>query len=330
VATTTRALAALCAAFGAISPAASMAAQQGDTAATYPSRPIRVIVPFTPGGQPDIFSRMVGERLTQSLGQQIVVDNRPGAGGMMGSKTVADATPDGHTLLAISAGHVIAPAVRKLPYDIVRDFSGVSMLYNAAYLLVVPPALPVKTTQDLVALARAKPGQLNFASAGVGSGTHFAGEMFKYAAKIDIVHVAYKGIPEAMTDIMANRVQLFMAPLASSSGLVKEGKLRALGLTSPERMAFAPDIPTIAEAGFPGFRWDSWGAMFAPSKTPRTIVNKLNREVVSILKQPDIQKRMRTLGAEPAPTTPAELDKHVAQELALVLKLAKAAGLEPK
>ena len=154
--------------------------------------------------------------------------------------------------------------------------------------------------------------------------------MFKYAAKIDIVHVAYKGIPEAMTDTMANRVQLFMAPIASSSGLVKEGKLRALGVTSPARLPFVPDIPTIAEAGFPGFRWDSWGGMFAPAKTPRAIVNRLNRDVVSILNQPDIQKRMRTLGAEPAPTTPAELDKHVAQELAMVFKLAKAAGLEPQ
>ena len=144
------------------------------------------------------------------------------------------------------------------------------------------------------------------------------------------MHVAYKGIPEAMTDTMANRVQLFMAPLASSSGLVKEGKLRALGVTSPARLPFVPDIPTIAEAGFPGFRWDSWGAMFAPAKTPRAIVNRLNRDVVSILNQPDIQKRMRTLGAEPAPTTPAELDKHVAQELAMVFKLAKAAGLEPQ
>jgi tripartite-type tricarboxylate transporter receptor subunit TctC len=309
---------------------ASAAAPKDEPAATYPNRPVRVIVPFTPGGQPDIFARMVGEKLTQSLGQQIVVDNRPGAGGMTGSKTVAEATPDGYTLLSISSAHAIAPAVRKLPYDTLRDFSGISMLYNAAYLLVVPPALPVKTTQELVALAKAKPGQLNFASAGVGSGTHFAAEMFKYAAKIDIVHVAYKGIPEAMTDTMANRVQIFMAPLASSSGLVKEGKLRALGASSPARVPVAPDIPTIAEAGYPGFRWDSWGGMFAPSKTPRAIVTRLNRDVVSILNQPDIQKRMRALGAEPAPTTPAEFDKHVAREVAIVLKLAKAAGLEPQ
>jgi tripartite-type tricarboxylate transporter receptor subunit TctC len=326
----TGAVATVCAAFFVVSPTVSAAAPQADSAATYPNRPVRVIVPFTPGGQPDIFARMVGEKLTQSLGQQIVVDNRAGAGGMTGSKTVADATPDGHTLLSISSAHAIAPAVRKLPYDTLRDFAGISMLYNAAYLLVVPPTLAVKTVQDLVALARAKPGQLNFGSAGVGSGTHFAAEMFKYAAKIDVVHVAYKGIPEAMTDTMANRVQIFMAPIPSSSGLVKEGKLRALGVTSPARLPFVADIQTIAEGGFPGFRWDSWGGMFAPAKTPRAIVSRLNREVVSILNQPDIQKRMRALGAEPAPTTPAELDKHVAQELAMVFKLAKAAGLEPQ
>ncbi|MGZ8212202.1 MAG: tripartite tricarboxylate transporter substrate binding protein [Burkholderiales bacterium] len=310
--------------------AVAASAAKSDGGAAYPVRPIRVVVPFTPGGQPDIFSRMVGEKLVHSLGQQIGVDNRPGAGGMMGSKTVAEATPDGYTLLSISAAHSIAPAVRKLPYDVLRDFAGISMLYNAAYLLVVPPALGIKTTQELVALAKAKPGELNFASAGTGSGTHFAAEMFKYAAKIDIVHIAYKGIPEAMTDTMANRVQIFMAPLASSVGLVKEGKLRGLGMTSPTRIALYPDIPTIAEAGMPGFRWDSWGAMFAPARTPRAIVAKLNREVVAILNQPDIQKRMRALGAEPAPTTSAELDKHVAQELAMVFKLAKAAGLEPQ
>jgi tripartite-type tricarboxylate transporter receptor subunit TctC len=309
---------------------ASAASPKADPAATYPNRPVRVIVPFTPGGQPDIFARMVGEKLSQTLGQQIFVDNRAGAGGMTGSKTVAEATPDGYTLLSISAGHVIAPAVRKLPYDVIRDFAGISMLYNAAYVLVVPPALAVKSTQELVALAKAKPGQLNFASAGVGSGTHFAAEMFKYAAGIDIVHVAYKGIPEAITDTMANRVQLFMAPLANAAGLLKESKLRALGVSSPARLPSNPEIPAIAEAGFPGFRWDSWGAMFAPAKTPRAIVNRLSRDIVSILNQPDIQKRMRALGAEPAPTTPAELDKHVARELAMVLKLAKAAGLEPQ
>jgi len=209
-----------------------------------------------------------------------------------------------------------------------RDFAGVSMAYNAAYLLVVPPALGVKTTQDLIALAKAKPGQLNLASAGRGSGTHFAGEMFKHAAAIDVVHVPYKGIPEAQTDLMAGRVQLFMAPLASATPLIRDGRMRALGITSPGRAGTLPDVPTIAEAGLKGFRWDSWGAIFAPAKTPRAIINKLNREITNALRHPDVEKHMRTLGAEPAPTTPEELDRFVAADLGMVAKIAKLAGIQ--
>ena len=305
-------------------------AQKADRAAGYPSRPIRFMVPFTPGGQPDIFSRMIGQKMSDAMGQQVVVDNRPGAGGSIGSRIVAESNPDGYTLLSISAAHAIGPSVRKLPYDARRDFAGISMSYNAAYLLVVPPALGAKTTQELIAMAKSRPGVLNLASAGRGSGTHFAGEMFKHAAGIDVVHVPYKGIPESMTDIMANRVQLFMAPLASSLPLVKDGRIRALGVSSPKRVSVLADVPTIAEAGLPGFRFDSWGAIFVPAKTPRAIVNKLNREITTALRLPDIEKRMRALGAEPAPTTPAELDKFVIQELATIQKLAKLAGIKPE
>jgi len=305
-------------------------AQKPDPAAGYPARPIRFLVPFTPGGQPDIFSRMIGQKMTEALGQQVVVDNRPGAGGMIGSRIVAEASPDGYTLLSISAAHTILPSVRKLPFDTRRDFAGISMAYNAAYLLVVPPALGTKTAQDLIALAKARPGQLNIASAGSGSGTHFAGEMFKHAAGVNVVHVPFKGIPEATNDVIANRVQLFMAPLASSVPLVKDGKLRALGVSSVKRVSVLPDVPTLAESGLPGFRWDSWGAIFAPARTPRAIISRLNREITGALGQPDVQKHMRALGAEPAPTTPAELDTFVVNELAVVAKLAKAAGIAPQ
>ncbi|HET9403279.1 MAG TPA: tripartite tricarboxylate transporter substrate binding protein [Burkholderiales bacterium] len=305
-------------------------AQKTDSGAGFPSRPIRVIVPFTPGGQPDIFSRMIGQYMAGSLGQQVVVDNRPGAGGMLGSRIVAEATPDGHTLLSISAAHSIGPSVRKLPYDTRRDFAGVSMAYNAAYLLVVPPTLGVKTTQDLIALAKSRPGQLNLASAGRGSGTHFAGEVFKHAAGIDVVHVPYKGIPEATNDIMSGRVQLFMAPLASSVPLIRDGRIRALGVTSPKRVDVLPDVPTIAEGGLKGFRWDSWGAIFAPAKTPRAVINKLNRAITEALRQPETEKRMRALGAEPAPSTPEQLDRFVIQDLAMVAKIAKVAGIKPE
>lgn len=313
------------------SVAGASAGQPSDPAADYPRRPVRIVVPFTPGGQPDIFSRMAAERLTTALGQQFVVDNRPGAGGMIGSKIVAEANPDGYTLLSISAAHVIAPVVRKVPYDTQKAFAGITLQYNSAYLLVVPPALGgIKTTQDLIALAKAKPGQLNFGSAGAGSGTHFAAEMFKHAAAIDIVHVPFRGIPEAIVDTMANRVQLFMAPLASSAALVKEGKLRGIGVTSTKRISLYPDIPTIAESGLPGFQWDSWGGLFAPAKTPRPIIDKLNRAITTALRRPDVAKAMRTLGAEPTPSTPAELDQVVARELAMVRKLARSAGIKPQ
>jgi tripartite-type tricarboxylate transporter receptor subunit TctC len=305
-------------------------AQKGDTAAGFPARPIRVIVPFSPGGQPDIFARLIGQKMSESLGQQIVVDNRAGAGGLVGSRLVAEASPDGYTLLSNSSSHTILPSVRKLPFDTAKAFAGVSMTYSAAYLLVVPNSSAAKSVQDLVALAKAKPGQLNLASAGQGSGTHFAGEMLKQAAGIEVVHVPYKGIPEATNDLIAGRVQIFMAPLASASPLVRDGRMRALGVTSPKRVSLFPDMPTIDEAGLKGFRWDSWGGIYAPAKTPSAIVNKLNAAMVAALALPDVQKTMRNLGAEPAPTTPAELDKFVVQDLAMVAKLAKAAGIQPE
>jgi tripartite-type tricarboxylate transporter receptor subunit TctC len=305
-------------------------AQKGDPAAGFPTRPIRIIVPFTPGGQPDIVSRMIGQKMTNALGQPIVVDNRAGAGGMIGSKIVAEANPDGYTLLSVSAAHSIGPSVRNLPYDTRRDFAGVSMLYNAAYLLVVPPSLAAKSVPELIALAKAKPGQLNLASAGRGSGTHFAGEYFKYAAGIDVVHVPFKGIPEALNDIMAGRVQLFMAPLASAVPLVRDGRMRALGVSSEKRVSVLADVPTIAESGLKGFRFDSWGATFAPARTPRAIIDKLNRAMVGALRDPDVVKRMQALGAEPAPTTPAELDKFVLQDIAAVHKIAELAGIKPE
>lgn len=311
------------------SPATLLAQGAGATAG-FPGRPIRIVVPFTPGGQPDIFSRMIAQKATEGLGQNVIVDNRPGAGGMLGSRIVAEAEPDGYTLLSVSAAHAIGPSVRKLPYDTRRDFAGITMTYNAAYLLVVPPALGVKTVQELIALAKSRPGQLNLASAGAGSGTHFAGLMFKHAADIDIVHVPFRGIPEATNDIIANRVQVFMAPLASSVPLVREGRLRALGVSSPQRVSVLAEVPTIAEAGLPRFRVDSWGAMFAPAKTPRAIIDKLNREVRRALALPDIATRMRDLGAEPVPTTPAELDKFIVDELATIAKLAQLAGIKPQ
>ena len=312
-------------------PTAALA--QGGVAARsggdYPQRPIRIVVGFTPGGQPDIFSRLISPRLTDTLGQQVLVDNRPGAGGAIGAKIVADALPDGHTLLAVSAAHAIQPAVARLNYDTLRDFAGVTKMFSSAYLLVVPVTPQFTSVRDLLAVARAKPGQVNFGSAGTGSGTHFAGEMLKDAARIDVVHVPYKGVPEALTDTIANRVQFFMAPVSSAMTLVKEGRLRALAVSTAKRTSAVPDIPTVAEAAIPGFEFDSWGGLLAPAKTPRPVIRRLNAEVVAALALPDIQARMRALGAEPDTGTPEAFDAFVAQQVNLIAGLASRAGLAP-
>jgi tripartite-type tricarboxylate transporter receptor subunit TctC len=315
----------------ALAPAIAIAAQSGDAAAGFPNRPIRIVIGFTPGGQPDITARAIAAKLTETLGQQVVVDNRPGAGGTIGTRIVAEATPDGHTLLSVSASHAISPSVyAKLPYDTLRDFSGITTTASTSYVLVVPPSLPVKSVQDLLALARAKPGQLNFSSAGNGSGTHFAAELLKSAARLDVVHVPYKGIPEALTDTMTGRVQFFMTPPVTLGTLVKDGKIRALGVTGKQRVRNYPDVPTIAEAGVPGFLWESWAGILAPARTPKPVVMKLNREITAILKTPDIQQRFLALGTESAPRTPAEFDQLVASEVAKVADLALKAGIKPQ
>ena len=310
---------------------ASLPALAADPAAGYPNRPVRIVVPFTPGGQPDIVSRLIAPKLTEYLGQQVIVDNRPGAGSMVGSRIVVSASPDGHTLLCISAAHVVTPAVRAKPgYDTIRDFASVTMMSTAAYYLVVPPSLEVRSVKDLIALAKARPGQLNFTSAGTGSATHFGGEMFKHSAGIDIVHVPHKGIPEALTDTMAGRVQMFMAPFGSTVGLIKDGKLRALAVSTKQRTRMNPELPTIAESGVPGFQYDSWGALFAPAKTPRAVIGKLNLEIGRALKIPDVEQRLNLIGMEPAPSSPAELDKFVAEQLKIAADLARKAGIKPE
>src|SRR5262245_43187567 len=267
-------------------------ASAADAPASYPSRPIRIVVPFTPGGQPDIVARLLVPRLTEALGQQVIVDNRPGAGGSIGGRIVAGANPDGYTLMSVSAAHAIGPSVRaNLGYDPVKDFAGITLMTNAAYYLVVPPSLNARSVKELIALAKAKPGTLNFTSAGTGSASHFGGEMFKFAAGIEVVHIPHKGIPEALTDVMAGRAHIFMAPFGSTVGLLQAGKLRALAVTTGERTRMNPEIPTISEAALPGFRLSSWSALYAPAKTPRAIVNRLNQETARALKSGDVEQK---------------------------------------
>ena len=307
-------------------------AQRGDDAARlYPSRPVRVVIGFTPGGQPDIVMRLLAPKLAAALGQQLVIDNRPGAGGITGTKIVTDAQPDGYTLLGSSSAIAITPAVfAKLPFDTLRDIAGVATAYSAAYLLAVNPSLNAKSVQEFVALAKSRPGQLNFSSAGNGSGTHFAGELLKQVTQIDVVHVPYKGIPEALNDTIGGRVQFTLAPVGASVGLVRDGRLRGLAVTGEKRVAIFPDLPTVAESGHPGFRWDSWGAVYAPATTPRPIIRKLNREINSALNDAEIQQRMAGLGMEVIASTPEQLDKFLGEQIALVMQLAKKAGIQAR
>jgi len=311
--------------------ACCLIAAAGARAADYPVRPVRIVIGFTPGGTPDITARLIGVKLSESLGQQIVVDNRPGAGGTIGAKLVAESNPDGHTLLSVSASHVLQPSIyARLPYDTLKDFAGITRTSTACYMLVTSPSSEARSAKELIAVAKAKPGQLNFASAGSGSGTHFAAEMFKHAAGIDAVHIPYKGIPESLNDTIAGRVQFFMSPLSGAIPLVKGGKLRALGISCTKRVAAIPDIPTLAESALPGFSYGTWSGILAPVKTPRVIISKLHAEITRILALPDIQKKMTALGVEPDPTTPAEFDKLIAEQVAMMAKLARAAGIQPQ
>ena len=311
----------------AITPAYG-AERPGDALAAYPNKPIRILVGFTPGGGPDITARYVAQKLTESWKQQVVVDNRPGAGGTVAAHTAATANADGYTLLSVSSAHAVAPAIySKLPYGI-SDLSGISLTATSKYVLVVSPSLAAKSVRELLAMAKARPGQLNFSSAGVGSGTHFAGELFKSMAAIDVVHVPYKGIPEALTDAMTGRVQFFMAPIANSINLVKDGKLRGLGVSSKERDALLPDLPTIAEAGVAGYESILWFGLLTSSKAPRGIVMKINQEVNRILGEPEVRARWVPIGLEPRPTTPAEFDRIIAADTTTFTKLARAGNIK--
>ncbi len=308
---------------------AASAFAQTDAAQDFPRKPVRIIVGFTPGGGPDITARYLAQKLTEAWKQQVIVDNRPGAGGTVGANLVATANPDGHTLLSVSSAHAVAAAIyAKLPYDTLRDLSGVSQTAMSKYILVAAPVLNVKSIKDLIAAAKAKPGQLNFSSAGMGSGTHFAAEQFKAAAAINIVHVPYKGIPEALTETISGRVHLFMAPIANAINMVKEGRVTGLAVSSPRRDALLPELPTIAESGLPGFRADLWFGVLTSAQSPKPIVAKLNSEIRRILNEAELKQRWSPIGLEPAPTSPAEFDKLIADEIAAFTTVARAANIK--
>lgn len=304
-------------------------AQAENVSSAYPRKPIRIIVGFTPGGGPDITARYVAQKLTEAWKQQVIVDNRPGAGGTVGANLVANANPDGHTLLSVSSAHAVAAAIyAKLPYDTKKDLSGITQTATSKYLLVAAPSLGVKSVKDLIAMAKSRPGQLNFSSAGVGSGTHFAAEQFKALAGINVVHVPFKGIPEAVTETISGRVQYFMSPIANSLNLVKDGKLLALGVSSPQRDALVPDVPTIAEAGVAGYQSELWFGLLTSSLVPKSIVTRLNAELRRILGEADVKQRWLPIGLEPRPTTPVEFDGLIAGDIDLFTKIARAGNIK--
>jgi len=293
----------------------------------YPSQPIHIVVTFTSGGAPDILARLIGERLQQAWGQSVVIDNKPGAGGNTGADSVAKAPPDGYTVVLGTVGtHSINGALyAKMPYDMVKDFAPVTLLATTPNMLVVNNEVPAKNLKEFIALGK-KEGKMTFASSGSGTSIHVSGELFKTMTGIDMTHIPYKGRAGAIPDLLGGRVTMMFDNMPSSLPLVREGKLRALGVTSATRSAAAPDIPTLAESGLPGFEAVSWFAMFAPANTPKPIIDKLQAEVSRIIKAPEITKRLLELGLDPVGGTPAELAKYQKSEITKWAKVVKDSG----
>jgi tripartite-type tricarboxylate transporter receptor subunit TctC len=281
------------------------------------------------GGNADFVARTYSQRLAERFGQQIVVDNRPGGAGIIGSEIVARAVPDGYTLLLAPTGFSINPALySKLPFDPQRDFAPVSLLGISYAVVVVNPQSPVRTVPDLIALAKAKPGQLHFASSGMAAATHLAGELFNAMAGVNIVHVAYKGAPPALVDLMAGRVAVMFASPPSALPLVRSGRLRAIATTGSKRAFYLPDLPTVAEAGVPGYENTIWQALLAPARTPTAVITRLHKELADIARQPEIRERLAADGSEALGTTPQAARQHIAGEIARYTKLIKAIGLK--
>jgi tripartite-type tricarboxylate transporter receptor subunit TctC len=288
------------------------------TAQDYPAKAIRLVVPFPPGGGNDTIARLLGQKLAPALGQQVLVDNRPGAGGTIGAEIAAKSPPDGYTLfLAGVASHGINPNLRKkLPYDPVRDFAGVSLVASAPLLVVVHPSLPATSIKQLVALAKAKPGAINFASNGTGGSSHLAGELFMMMTGTTMVHIPYKGLSPALTDLLSGQVEVMFSSAVSMLPQVKAGKLRAIAMTGARRSQAIPDIPTVAESGVSGYETGSWYGIVAPAKTPRAVIERLSREVAFATRSEEITRRLVDEAVIPIGSTPEEFDAHIKRELA--------------
>jgi tripartite-type tricarboxylate transporter receptor subunit TctC len=300
------------------------------SAQSYPAKPIRLVAPSTPGDAPDVIARLVADKLSTALGQQVVVENRPGAGGVVGSDYVAKAAPDGYTLIMGNAGsHGINAAVySKLPYDIQRDFAPVSQVAVAPNVMVINPSVPAVSVAEFIAYAKANPGKLSYASGGNGSSAHMSMELFKSMSGIDIQHVPYKGSSPALTDVVSGQVVAFIGNMPPTVPLIKAGKLKALAVTTRSRSALMPELPTIAEAGLPGFETVAWFGVLAPVGTPPEVVNRLSGEIAKIAKSPEIRERLVAMGAEPVGSTPEEFKAVIDRDIAKWKPLAQKVNIK--
>ena len=311
----------------AATPVAGIAAQ-GDAAKDYPHKPVRFIVPFVPGAGTDMTARAIAAKLSERWGQQVVVDNRPGAAGTIGVDLTAQATPDGYTICLISASHSVNAATNpKLPYDLTRDLQAVSQATSLFYVLYVNPSVPAKSVKELIVHAKANPGKLNFGSSGTGGLQHFAGEMFAHLAGVKLVHVPYKGGAAVITDALAGNIQIGFGTLLSTRGHMKAGRLRLLGVSTRSRSPAAAELPTVAEAGVPGYEVDQWYGVITSAKVPRAIVEKLAAGVAEAIKSPEVAQRFSAEGSTPVGTRPEQFSAHIKSEIAKWRKLVKDAAL---
>jgi tripartite-type tricarboxylate transporter receptor subunit TctC len=305
----------------------ALAAAPQSIAQSYPTKPVRLVAPFTAGGPVDITARILAQKLTEQWGQQVIVENRTGASGMIGAEAVAKSPPDGYTLLVNSSIHVIVPSLfPKMGYDPIRDFAPVTVVSSSPLLLVVTPSLPVKNIKEFVALAKARPGELSFASSGSGSSTHLTAELFKTVTGTNMVHVPYKGQSQALTDVISGQVPFMFNSLPPVLEFVKATRLRALGITAAKRFNALPDVPTFAESGYKELVTGSWYAVWAPAKTPEAILTRLNADIVKVINLPDVRNRILELGGEPVGNTPAEFDAFQKAELARWARVVKESG----
>jgi len=295
----------------------------------FPTRAVRIIVPFPAGGPSDLLSRMMAPRLIETWGQQVVIDNRPGGGTIIGTELVAKAPPDGHTVIMIYTGHATNPSLHsKLPYDTLRDFSAVSLCTMLPIVLATHPGLSAHSLKELIALAKAKPGQLAFGTSGNGSTGHLAGEMFKYATGIDMVHVPYKGSAPAISDVLGGQIPMTFDGLPAALPHIKAGKMKALAVTSTSRSPLVPEVPTVAEHGYPGFVADSWFGVVAPSKTPRDVIAKMSADMAKVVRSKEISDKLVEMGYLPVANTPEQFDAFIRSETTKWARVIKQAGMQ--